>query len=198
MKRIILLLIVCALPLIAAKKGIEKKEIKYQFSAYEMMAFIIKSHESFSPVAYRDGKDADGKKRYSKGWGTKARGKQKTTLKEANEDFKKYIMTRLMNDIENVYHLREREPVVYACLCDLAYNRGSIPKPIQRAALDQNFEKVARLLPRYVRDSHGKKLKGLVKRRNFCKDLILNRHNKPYVNAKIKERKEIIISKITK
>jgi len=199
MKRIILLLVVISLPLFAAKKGVEKKEIKYQFSAYEMMAFIIKSHESFSPVAYRDGKDADGKVRYSKGWGTKAKKKNgKTTVKQANEDFKQYLFARLMNDVENVYHLREREPVVYSCLCDLAYNRGSIPKPIQKAALDNNFEKVARLLPRYVRDSHGKKLKGLVKRRNFCKDLILNRHNKPYVNAKIKERKEIIISKIVK
>ena len=140
MKRLILLLVVCSLPLFAAKTGVEKKEIKYQFSAYEMMAFIIKSHESFSPVAYRDGKDADGKVRHSKGWGTKARGKQKTTLKAANEDFKKYIMTRLMNYIENVYQLRESTPVVYSGVSGRAYRRGSIPRPIQKAGLNKNFE----------------------------------------------------------
>ena len=87
---------------------------------YELACQIIKKHEGFSLVAYKDGS------RYSIGYGTKSFPGEKITRKEAQLRFRNHM--EIVAKI--VQPLNIKDDVLYACMCDLAYNEGSIPEII--------------------------------------------------------------------
>lgn len=129
-------------------------------SRYQLACAIIKKHEGYRAVAYQDGD------RYSIGYGTKSYKGERISRWEAQLRFRRH-MGKVGAEVAK---LNIKDKVLYACMCDLLYNKGHIPNEIKKNL--HNKRKVAHLLPKTVKK--GKYRKGLLKRRNYCKKLLLN------------------------
>lgn len=161
---------------VTIKKDKKQTQVfEYEHTPYEMLALLIKDNESLSLKAY---KDVD---RYSIGWGTISYENEEIDYEEANKRFINYLEKRLLNDVKEVEYLRYEDPVLYAVICDFAYNRGSLTDEIVNYIRHNDIISLKKEIKKYIY-SEGKVLEGLVNRRNKCVFLIENKDNINCIN----------------
>lgn len=167
------------------KKVKTPKEI-YGMSPYEMACKIIKRFDIYVPYSHVDGLLPDGSVRYSYAYGLKADSLNQYISKEkANIEFKEYMDKRLAYDISSINHIRNTHPVIFAVLCDFAYNRGSIPEDFLYDIQSESWDDLCSKIKMYVYSTKKEKVSSLVRRREFCVDLIKNRKNPEYIKKRL-------------
>jgi GH24 family phage-related lysozyme (muramidase) len=162
--------------------SLEKEEevISSEMTDYEITFLLLKSCESFRPTAYWD------VNQWTNGWGTKSKEGEVISLKEANKRASKEF-NRVYSSLDKRFPKLERWTKLVLTVTD--YNVGHFGEQLNSAINSGNKVEIARVMKLYFRDANGKKLDGLVKRRNKEAALLLaSRRDKQKIGIKIKKK----------
>lgn len=148
------------------KHNKEKTNEELAYSDYSIAMWLLKSFEGLHFKPYWD------VIQYTNGWGMRTNNPKETIdIHEANErTLKEY--NRVYNDISIRYpNLGRWERLILSCM---DYNVGNFGKRLDKAIKSGDKKSIAKMMRKYVHDSKGNKLKGLVRRRNKEVELFLS------------------------
>tara|TARA_R100001377_G_scaffold85310_1_gene71486 strand:+ start:23243 stop:23980 length:738 start_codon:yes stop_codon:yes gene_type:complete len=158
----------------------EEKVVGPEMTDYELTFLLLKSCESFRPTAYWD------VNQWTNGWGTKSKEGEVISLKEANKRAAKEF-NRVYQNLDERFPKLDRWTKLVLSVTD--YNVGHFGKQLNSAINSGNRIEIARVMKLYFRDANGKKLKGLVKRRNKEAALLLaSKKDRQKIGIQIKKK----------
>ena len=135
-----------------------------RYTDYQIAIWLLKSHEGLRYRAYWD------VSQWSIGWGTKSHKGEVITREEADKrTYAEY--SRVLGNIQKRYPKLDRWHQLVLAVMD--YNVGKFGKRLDRAAQKGDVDEIAKVMRKYYYSSKGKKLAGLVKRRNAEADILI-------------------------
>lgn len=143
------------------------------YQDYEIVIWMLKSYESFSPVAYYD------VSQFTCGWGVKCKKGEKQTVKQADQEFLGHF-NKVYNAFIAEYPNIAKDKFLSYILSNALYNVGSFGDGMKKLLKEydhnnnpkKHIKKITEKLKQYNMAS-GKVLQGLVNRRNAEASLLL-------------------------
>lgn len=137
-------------------KIVEVTECEPAIDHQEIALLLLRRWEGLSLESYWD------VNAYRNGWGTKAKAGEVISLQEANRRSEAVFLKVRQNIAEEYDNL---DPWQISIISVMAYNVGSFGGQLDKALREGDPQRIAEVMRRYVH-SNGRKLQGLVNRRN--------------------------------